>query len=111
MLTKGLKNSVCFENLLFDPLSDALGHCTEVQEDELGRLSLPSPTLSADDAGLVLALVLEVVQRGLCRRKHMWWHVTHLLSTVLVDSALEEMDSVTVCGCLMHDGTVIFTIS
>ena len=93
LLTKGLQHSVCLKDLLFHPSCDTVSDCTQILQDELGRLGLPSPTLPTDDAGLVLHLVLQVRQGCLSCGKHMGRHVCHLPTTVLGNCVLQRKNA------------------
>jgi len=82
-LTKGLQHSVSLKDLLLNPPRHTADHCTQVLEDELGRLSLACPTLSTDAARLVLQLILPLCP---CRRgsgKHVGRQICHAPTTVL----------------------------
>ena len=98
-LTEGLQYSVCLKDLLLHPSCNTVSDCTQVLQDELGSLGLPSPTLPADDAGLVLHLVLQVSQGCLSGGKHVGRHICHLPTTVLGNCVLQRRRNAT----LLHD--------
>ena len=90
VFTKSLQYCVGLQDLLLHPLSNTVSDGTQVLQYELCCLRLPCPALSADDTGLVLSLVLQVVQCCFCCCKHVWRHVTELRPTVFVYSTLQK---------------------
>jgi hypothetical protein len=97
--TESLQDSVSFQDLLFDPRADIAGDRTQVLQDELGRLRLPRPALSRDDARLVGALrSLQRFISRLCQREHVWLQSAHLLPVVSKHVFLEQQNTVHLVG-------------